>query len=82
VEKVNEADSDVASEALDSDVSAEMSDSETVEDGPLDPRAGLVDVELPQLKFDSQGIADTLWEQSQKCVRKKNRNSLQSLAEK
>jgi hypothetical protein len=82
MEKVDEADSDVASEALDSDVAAEMSDSEMLEGGPLDPRAGLLDVELPQLKFDAQGIADMLWVQSQKCTRKRNRHSLQSLAEK
>jgi hypothetical protein len=59
-----------------------MSDTETAEFGPLDPRAGLMDVELPQLQFDAQGIAETLLQQSQMCVRKKNRNLLQSLAEK
>lgn len=66
----------------DSDVASETSGSETVEDGPLDPRAGLVDVELPQLKFDAQTIADVLQQQGQKCVKKKNRHSLLSLAEK
>lgn len=66
----------------DSDVASEMSDIETVECGPLDPRAGLVDVELPQLQFDAQGIAETLLQQSQICVRKRNRHVLQSLAEK
>jgi hypothetical protein len=65
-----------------SDVDSETSVSETVEDGPLDPRAGLVDVHLPQLTFDAQGIAEALRQQSQRCVRKKNRNTLESLAEK
>jgi hypothetical protein len=59
-----------------------MSDSENVETGALDPRAGLVDVELPQLKFDAEGIADILWQRSQRCDKKRNRHSLQSLAEK
>jgi hypothetical protein len=65
-----------------SDVDSETSVSEMVEDGPLDPRAGLVDVDLPQLMFSAQGIAEALQQQSQKCVRKKNRNTLESLAEK
>jgi len=77
-ESVDGTDSDVA----DSDVASEMSDIETAEFGPLDPRAGLVDVELPQLQFDAQGIAETLLQQSQICVRKRNRHVLQSLAEK
>jgi hypothetical protein len=69
-------------EGADSDVASEMSDSETVECGPLDPRAGLVDVELPQLQFDARGIAEALLQQSQMCARKRNRHLLQSLAEK
>jgi len=69
-------------DGADSDVASEMSDIETAEFGPLDPRAGLVDVELPQLQFDAQGIAETLLQQSQICVRKRNRHLLQSLAEK
>jgi hypothetical protein len=59
-----------------------MLDSEIAEYGPLDPRAGLVDVELPQLQFDAQGIAERLLQQSQICVRKRNRHLLESLAEK
>jgi hypothetical protein len=55
---------------------------ETAEFGALDPRAGLVDVELPQLQFDAQGIAETLLQQSEICVKKRHRHSLQSLAEK
>jgi hypothetical protein len=73
---------DQIDEGDDSDVDSEISVSETVEDGPLDPRAGLVDVDLPQLTFDAQGIAELLQQQSQKCVRKKNRHTLESLAEK
>ncbi|PNF29984.1 hypothetical protein B7P43_G06966 [Cryptotermes secundus] len=66
----------------DSDVDSETSVGETVEDGPLDPRAGLVDVQLPQLMFDAEHIAEALQQQSQRCARKKNRNTLKSLAEK
>lgn len=66
----------------DSDVDSETSVGETVEDGPLDPRAGLVDVQLPQLMFDAEHIAEAVQQQSQRCVRKKNRNALESLAEK
>lgn len=66
----------------DSDLASEISDIETAEFGPLDPRAGRVDVELPQLQFDAQGIAETLLQQSQICVRKRNRHLLESLAEK
>lgn len=66
----------------DSDVDSEISVGETVEDGPLDPRAGLVDVQLPQLMFDAECIAAALQQESQRCVRKKNRNTLESLAEK
>jgi hypothetical protein len=65
-----------------SDLDSEMSGSETGEDGPLDPRAGLVDVELPQLTFSAQGIAEALKQQSEECGRKKNRNILEALAEK
>jgi hypothetical protein len=66
----------------DSDVDSEISAIETEEDGPLDPRAGLVDVDLPQLTFSAQGIAEALEQQSQKCDRKKNKHILESLAEK
>lgn len=77
-ESADGADNDVA----DSDLASEISDIETAEFGPLDPRAGRVDVELPQLQFDAQGIAETLLQQSQICVRKRNRHLLESLAEK
>jgi hypothetical protein len=66
----------------DDDIDSEISVSETAEDRPLDPRAGLVDVDLPQLAFNAQGIAEAVKQQSQKCVRKKNRRILESLAEK
>ncbi|XP_043278275.1 ribosomal RNA processing protein 1 homolog [Venturia canescens] len=44
------------------DESSESVQSQTAEQKPLDPRAGRVDVELPQLPFDPSAIAELLQE--------------------
>ena len=49
--------------------------------GPLDPRAGGVDVVLPQLKVDYSELAEKLVQAGgQKSVRPKNRKIAYSLA--
>jgi len=49
--------------------------------GPLDPRAGAVDVVLPQLEVDYNILAEKLTEAGgQKIVKKKNRGLLYTLA--
>lgn len=52
-----------------------------VDNGPLDPRAGAVDVFLPQLQLDYSVLADKLTEAGgSKTVRKRNRGHLYCLA--
>lgn len=52
-----------------------------VDNGPLDPRAGAVDVVLPQLPLDYSVLAEKLLEAGgSKLIKKRNRNKLYALA--
>jgi hypothetical protein len=52
-----------------------------MKEGPLDPRAGAVDVILPQLQVDYKALADKLYEAGGgKLVKKRNRGLLYTLA--
>ncbi|PSN32048.1 hypothetical protein C0J52_16701 [Blattella germanica] len=56
------------------------SEKEMLKDNPLDPRAGHVNVELPQILFDSHSIAGALEKESENCSNKKCKKTLQTLA--
>lgn len=52
-----------------------------MKEGPLDPRAGAVDVILPQLQIDYKALAEKLSEVGGgKLVKKRNRGLLYTLA--
>ncbi|XP_069691142.1 ribosomal RNA processing protein 1 homolog A isoform X2 [Periplaneta americana] len=78
-EEKNDGDDDDDDDADDDDAQECESETES-EDCPLDPRAGRVNVELPQLDFDAQAISEALLRQSETCVRKKQKLFLESLA--
>ncbi|KAJ9595627.1 hypothetical protein L9F63_013179 [Diploptera punctata] len=71
----------VESEEEEEDMDCEdHSEKEMFENGPLDPRAGSVDVELPQILFDSRGIAEAFQRTIGSCTSKKNKKTLNYLA--
>ena len=58
------------------------SEKEMLENEPLDPRAGSVNVELPHIPFDSRGIAEAFQLEIEKCTSKKYGKALKYLAKK
>ena len=67
-------------ELEDQEEEEEASDAEMLESEPQDPRAGRVNVELPQIPFDSQHIADAIQQQVENCSSTKYSKALQYLA--